>query len=59
MTLPEAVQRIVARMRANPRKPFALIAPDGRVFLAPTYRDLLEISAREFYPELKLPAKES
>lgn len=57
MTLPDPLLPIVAQAVDRPRKPFKLTAPDDRVFLAPTFEELVRLTAPEFDPRVVVRPK--
>lgn len=48
MSIPQPIQRIMDNMATRGRKPFVLVAPDGRTFMAMTYTELMRVTAAEY-----------
>jgi hypothetical protein len=48
MTVPQPIQNIMDNMAKKGRKPFVLVVPDGRTFMAMTYAELVRVTAPEY-----------
>jgi hypothetical protein len=56
--IPQPIQTIIDNMAKKGRKPFVLVVPDGRTFMAMTFDELLRVTSAEFHPMLALPVRE-